>query len=758
MKNLTLQMNGIVNEGTNLKSQANLNSMKIDQITSVQSLFNELSAATFNDNLPMQVAIATLSGENGLAETLKAKSNGSSLGLGSIYKILHILLSPIFLPTGRKTAPGLPVVGLTDTCMEQTNHIISIVASKTENPSWFMNMVDSWGKPSSGIMQGEYGYPGDMEECLNVDTDLSDQKSKFTPFKGKYCTVNLNKNKILGMLVPHYGTCIPSGCKQWEFQESITNHFQMIGVSGVTVDCYTEQFPSDWGTWEIMGTLVIAVVFSIVVIATAYEILAPKRCNPKLKAFSAASNAEKIMAVRLGNPSEITCFHAIRVLSICWVLLGHQNLFIISSIGNIMSFLDMTKNPGMQIIWSGYRAVDTFFFLGGLLLTKSLLSHDFCIKKRQLTDEKDFMSTERLLWEEIKKQGLITTITTFVKKYIMYVIIRIIRIWPGLFMITMFYAGPSKLFVSGPNQSAYSVNYLESCRKNWWYDLTFFNNFIESGAYDKTDANQACLGQSWYVAVDFQIYLIMPFLILPVKLMKWKQAYLWLLTIISCIIPGVIIIKNNLGIGGVFNNLFSEYHELIYVKPWARMTPYMVGALCALWLIQLEKNKKSGRELMEEFYKKHPAIAAMYPRLLGWASVTAIALAVVFGLCGRNSFSTTYVFSDTESFMYGAFDILAWSLVLAWVVMMCTMGLAEPVNFFLSHPMWQPLARLSFGVYLVSQPLQILILSSFQQYIYITFNMLLLLLGGVIILSFMAAFALSIIAESPAINLLRFIR
>merc|ERR1719154_698556 len=42
----------------------------------------------------------------------------------------------------------------------------------------------------------------------------------------------------------------------------------------------------------------------------------------------------------------------------------------------------------MQLISSGMRAVDTFFFLGGLLLTKSMLKKDFCIRKRQLKQEK----------------------------------------------------------------------------------------------------------------------------------------------------------------------------------------------------------------------------------------------------------------------------------------------------------------------------------------------------------------------------------
>ena len=47
------------------------------------------------------------------------------------------------------------------------------------------------------------------------------------------------------------------------------------------------------------------------------------------------------------------------------------------------------------------------------------------------------------------------------------------------------------------------------------------------------------------------------------------------------------------------------------------------------------------------------------------------------------------------------------------------------MNYFLSHPMWQPLGRLSFGVYLVHLSLQYLMFASFAPgTIYLTYNML----------------------------------
>ena len=118
----------------------------------------------------------------------------------------------------------------------------------------------------------------------------------------------------------------------------------------------------------------------------------------------------------------------------------------------------------MQIIWSGYRAVDTFFFVGGLLLTKGMLKKDFCIRKRQLKqgnrntkmgdlskvavikDTKEgvedtgnkvleeldnFTSAPEeehtILRKELRLQGFMTSVVTFLSRYAYYLFHRIVR-------------------------------------------------------------------------------------------------------------------------------------------------------------------------------------------------------------------------------------------------------------------------------------------------------------------------------------------
>jgi len=356
----------------------------------------------------------------------------------------------------------------------------------------------------------------------------------------------------------------------------------------------------------------------------------------------------------------------------------------------------------------------------------------------------------------------------FLRKYCFYVVTRIVRMFPGMLLTIMFFAGPATLFASGPLAPTYAP-YAEACRQRWWWDLSFVNNFLMRHSYFQGETKSGCIGNAWYVAVDFQIYLVMPFLLLPLKLTKYKQTYLWLLTAVSCVIPAAIVMANDLWPNYLLttqdNGQGNAYTYHVYAFPWTRATPYCVGALVAYWLSLLERGQKSGRELMNEFHKNHPRIATLRPRLLGWAASTAVALAVVLGLADSSYIHVysagvppPHVLSPAETFFYAALAILAWSAAVAWVVLQCAAGLAEPLNAFLSHPMWQPLSRLTFGAYLISYPLQMLLSATFQEYIYVNWNMVLILWMGVIWLSYAASLALSLLAEAPVINLLKLLR
>lgn len=71
---------------------------------------------------------------------------------------------------------------------------------------------------------------------------------------------------------------------------------------------------------------------------------------------------------------------------------------------------------------------------------------------------------------------------------------------------------------------------------------------------------------------------------------------------------------------------------------------------------------------------------------------------------------------NEESVITGAFyescSRVSWAISLSWIIFCCTHGYGGPVNWFLSLSIWQPLARISYSIYLVHLPIQLVLAAS----------------------------------------------
>lgn len=88
--------------------------------------------------------------------------------------------------------------------------------------------------------------------------------------------------------------------------------------------------------------------------------------------------------------------------------------------------------------------------------------------------------------------------------------------------------------------------------------------------------------------------------------------------------------------------------------------------------------------------------------LLAWGKSLLMMAAVIFAYypyAQPNSDSTALEFG-----LYEALSRVAWSIALCYIIFACAHGYGGPVNWFLSHPLWQPLSRLSYSIYLVYFP------------------------------------------------------
>lgn len=92
--------------------------------------------------------------------------------------------------------------------------------------------------------------------------------------------------------------------------------------------------------------------------------------------------------------------------------------------------------------------------------------------------------------------------------------------------------------------------------------------------------------------------------------------------------------------------------------------------------------------------------------------------------------------------LYDAFNHVIWSAPICYIIYACAHNYGGAINWFLSHPAWQPFSRISYAVYLVHYPVSYLVSASVKSLPY--FNEITL------IQSIMGNTGLSILVAIPA--------
>lgn len=85
--------------------------------------------------------------------------------------------------------------------------------------------------------------------------------------------------------------------------------------------------------------------------------------------------------------------------------------------------------------------------------------------------------------------------------------------------------------------------------------------------------------------------------------------------------------------------------------------------------------------------------------MFAWALSLAIMLTIVF---------VNYIFlqiktsknTPLENGLYDALSRVGWSIALCYIIFACVHGYGGPINYFLSHPLFQPLNRLGYTMYI----------------------------------------------------------
>ena len=405
--------------------------------------------------------------------------------------------------------------------------------------------------------------------------------------------------------------------------------------------------------------------------------------------FSITSNVQKLLTSRtqerLGKTDTLEILNAVRVMSIGWVVLGHTciNYIFIAATSNYDTLMDILTQPSYIVVYGAFYAVDTFFWLSGLLM-----AYLFII--------------------EVNKKNKFTP-----GNLGLFYLHRYLRITP-VFMFCLLFVWTMQVHLgSGPLWFDIE-SLIGDCEEYWFASLIYLNNFIANWE------SSSCLAVSWYLANDMQLFIISPIIILLYT--KVSRLTGWVLILILCCInvisAGVIAWHYNLN-PVLFalsngNNYFDQY----YSKPYNRVGPYVLGMACG-FIIYSHRKYQDTKETYDCFALFIARLQEVwYVRVVSFVLGLGLINILIYSQLSTIQYPGDYnqydSWSKNQNYAFIAFERPVYGLGLSLMILPMLLGHFKCISRVLSLYLWSVLARFAFVVYLIHFPIMQIIIKSQQ--------------------------------------------
>lgn len=611
------------------------------------------------------------------------------------------------------------------------------------NERWALQMFDAFPKFPVGLMYGNLYQLGNFDECTSVSY-LTKENSNI---QGQYCLADIayklkannsgfsdpfenddfkqhRRFKFNSSLI-HWGTCLPSSCKPkdvsilvQEIFTALIGNFESLEVNINDKNCYfQETFQTSTGEiiyGSVIGAFLLFIIFSTILHifymkkkkkCITYNIEAIRRqnrsstINEVLLCFSLIQTIKKLLKTK---PTELNleCICGIKFLSMGFIIFSHTLIFIFGGpMANANFPAELTTEVQNGVFWNSPLLVDTFLLISGFLMCRLLLL------------------------ELEKRNGKVNFITIYIARYI--------RLTPAYLVIIGLYLTWLPKLGSGPLWKEVAVTENQRCLSSWWTNLLYVNNYV------RTDS--LCMFQAWYLAVDYHLFIIAPFLIYP--LWKWKKlgtVLLGLSTICVAIIPAYFTFKDSLdptflAFPPEIQDLSSNFYFVnAYIKTHMRAGSYFLGLVFGYTVHRIQSK---GTKVPK---------AAIW---IGWIMATLFGISSMFSIVVF--YEPTYSPDYIESAVYAPLHRIAWCFAIGWVIIMCVTDNAATVNKFLTWKFFVPFSRLTYSAYLINGLVVIYHKGTLREAAFLSKFQLAYTLIGHMVLTFFFAFLLCICFESP---------
>ncbi|KRZ96225.1 Nose resistant to fluoxetine protein 6 [Trichinella sp. T8] len=547
---------------------------------------------------------------------------------------------------------------------------------------WVIKVVDSIGKPPAGIFQGNLLFLGSYEECLDISVSRSQNQNAGEVKEGTF------QGKHCSIMI-HLPRFHMNTIKRLPFAYSFLNKFFIF----IYVINWFSVYPNASSMIKIR--------------CEEPQALEDDADDWKMCVILSFSIPRNLSDLQLINPDHIQCIDGIRVLSVCYAIFGFSVLFAMNNIDNALQAMDMISKFYAQIINSAALAADSFFVLSGFLVCYLFLN------RAQLHN-----ALEPMHW-------------------VLFYIRRAIRLVPVYVVLLGFVALLFKHVGDGPlwTGSIPSFSSQLGCESSWWTNLLFINNFFGQ--------ENPCMGWAWFLAVEVQLYILSPLLLLLYHYSpRVALAATSLLMISFAVLHAVIVVLNDYPPSYVATTNLSELEKLdayvknVFVKPYSHCCSYLVGIALGYFIYKM-KNKPY------KFSKR--------TRKVLWIVSLLFNATTVFGIYdyAKGSVCSAMRWSSTAKGLYACLSRLSWPITIAMIIMLCLNSKNCFVNRWLSMRMWKPLSRLSYCAALIHPMITATLLLTLRESFHVTICNVIYNAVSVTCITYLVALVVYLCLEAP---------
>ena len=593
-----------------------------------------------------------------------------------------------------------------------------------------LNLIDASGPVrKAGLISGlsssgRQASDGVISQCQRIERNELEGK-----FGGKYCKLN---QQVHGVKLSHWD-CVPNSCSVSDLNFVLNITETRFDIEQEYEYCLSPTFVWNW--WEILGWVVIA-VWSLFLLFSPIKHL---KISSTLKYLSSFEQ----------SPAALKSINGIRVLSLCWVCLGHQFLIMILSYtdnnGEILKHFS-SDYPNMIILMNGTFSVDTFYAIGGLVAS--------------------YVLTRKIL--KLKKTGQNLPVLNVLQDGLK----RFMRLVPSLaaiafLSVTVFnHQQEEPIYRKFPQNEQSFTGLAKACTgTGWLYPVFLMTTWLWPLVTE--NQNGACLGWTWYVSNEFWYYLVLALCLVPMILSSQKSikyisyaivtilflalfsALIWLTS--YCYFYFTYYLFSNLGNYQYYGNHTKEeclrqdiLWNQIYFAPFYRYGPYLVGVLAGIFLA-MKKLQYATKDIETRSFL---GIRESTGRILMCLVILGMIGIVYFPL--PTAYEAVY-WPQWVADLYEGFSRTLWGVLVCAMIVLIEGGVRGPWDF-LKSDYFLIFSKINFSAYLIHYySITWIVQSSFRSSFYLSANLglvvgvvgcvVMYVTGGVFFILFEAPFA-----------------